>query len=299
VEFDEPFASLFTQGMVCHETYKTEDGRWASPEELDWTGGNPVLADGGTPVTVGPVEKMSKSKRNTVDPEAIIAAYGADVARWFMLSDSPPERDVEWTQAGVDGAWRFVQKIWRAVSEPLDSLPPAGTAVPGDLDGEALAFRKTVHKTIAAVTEDIERFRFNRAVARLYELTNAVSAFAPSADGPAARAALREGLETLVRLVNPMMPHLSEEAWERLGHAALLADTAWPKADPGLLADDEIVLPVQINGKKRAELAVAADANEDAIKDAVLSLEPVARALDGKAPRKIIVVPRRIVNVVV
>ena len=299
VGFDEPFARLFTQGMVCHETYKTPDGRWASPEELEWRDGAPVRAEDGAAITVGPVEKMSKSKRNTVDPEAIIAAYGADVARWFMLSDTPPERDIEWTQSGVDGAWRFVQKIWRAVAEPLDGLPEAGTPLPADLGAGASDLRKTVHKSIAAVTEDIERFRFNRAVARLYELTNAVAAFKPAPGNAGDAAAMREALEALVRLANPMMPHLTEEAWERLGHKTLLADTPWPEAEAALLEESVIVLPVQVNGKKRGEVAVPADAGEDAVRAAALALEPVGRALDGKEPRKVIVVPGRIVNVVV
>ncbi len=290
----EPFKALFTQGMVTHETYQSEDGKWLSPDEVERTG-NGATANG-KPVTVGPIIKMSKSKRNTVDPEAIIAGYGADCARWFMLSDSPPERDVEWTEAGVEGAARHIQRVWRLTEEALDRLPAHGAPAP-DIDGAALDLRKVTHKTIKAATEDIAAFRFNKAVARLYELTNAVAGF--KGTGAAADWALREALETLAKLMAPMTPHLAEECWATLGCDGILADTAWPEAEDALTVDDLVTLPIQINGKRRAEIQVAADASKDDVEAIALAEPEVVKFLDGATPKKIIVVPGRIVNVVV
>ena len=293
----EPFEALFTQGMVCHETYRSADGRWLSPEEVGvGEEGRTVELATGAPVEVGPSIKMSKSKRNTVDPEAIIRAHGADVVRWFVLSDSPPERDVEWTAAGVAGADRHVQRVWRLFEEAREALPPPGAPAPADVSAEALALRRATHRAIRGVTADIEGFAFNKAIARLYELTNAV-AKAPS-EGAGAGFARREALEALARLTNPMTPHLAEALWAGLGHERMLALEPWPEADPGLVREDEITLPVQINGKKRAEITVPADADRAAIEAAALACDAVARATGGAAPRKVIVVPGRIVNVV-
>ncbi|HMA16668.1 MAG TPA: class I tRNA ligase family protein, partial [Kiloniellaceae bacterium] len=294
----EPFAGLFTQGMVCHETYRDAAGKWLFPDQVEKTAeGAARLVDGGAPVTIGRAEKMSKSKRNVVDPESIIATYGADTARWFMLSDSPPERDMEWTDAGIEGAWRFTQRLWRLVTESLDGLPATGAPLPGAFSDAALALRRTVHKTVAACGEDLEQFRFNRAVARIYELANAVSAFTPADAGD--RWALREALEQLVRLLGPMMPHLGEELWQQLGHAGYLVDEPWPVADPALVSDDQTVLAVQVNGKKRATISLPVDAADDDARAVALAEPAVQRALEGKAPRKMIVVRNRIVNVVV
>ncbi|MCI0430155.1 MAG: leucine--tRNA ligase, partial [Rhodospirillales bacterium] len=232
LDLDEPFAGLFTQGMVCHETYCDVEGRWLTPEEVRKDENGRLVDAAGRPVAIGRSEKMSKSKKNVVDPAGIIEAYGADTARWFMLSDSPPERDLEWTEAGVEGAYRFVQRLWRMVNDALPSLPGAGVAVPAGFGQEALALRRATHKTIAAFTDDLERFRFNRAVARIHELANAIGDFAPAE--PADQWALREALETVAILAQPMMPHLAEELWERLGHRTLLAEGAWPEADPVL-----------------------------------------------------------------
>jgi leucyl-tRNA synthetase len=291
----EPFAALFTQGMVCHETYRSADGRWLSPDEVEVGPAGVVERATGAPVAVGPSIKMSKSKKNVVDPERIIADYGADVARWFMLSDSPPERDVEWTAAGVEGAARHVQRVWRLLGQALPLLPAPGAPLGGE-EGAALSLRKITHRTIAGVTSDIEGFGFNKAVARLYEFLNAI-ARADAAD-PAVSPALREAFETLALLSAPMTPHLAEEIWAVLGRDGLAATAPWPAAEPALLRDDAIRLPVQVNGKKRAEIEVAADADAAAVEAAALADEGVARALAGKAPRKVIVVPGRIVNVV-
>ena len=283
---DEPFAGLFTQGMLCHETYKGQDGNWLFPEEVEKRAdGTAIRKSTGEAVTIGPSIKMSKSKKNVVAPEVIVDVYGADTIRWFMLSDTPPERDVEWTDEGAAGCWRFVQRIWRLVEDAAD-LPPPGTAPQG-----ASELRRAVHRAIAAVTDDVEHLRFNRAVAQIYTLAGAIDAKAAAADR-------REALETLVLLIAPMMPHLAESCWQALGHAELVADTPWPKADPALVKSDTVTIAVQVNGKRRGEITVAADAGEEAVKAAALKDEGVIRSLEGKAPKRIIVVPQRIVNIV-
>jgi leucyl-tRNA synthetase len=304
VGLDEPFAGLFTQGMVVHETYRAADGRWLSPAEVTITeedGARRAVATAdGTPVEIGPTEKMSKSRRNTVDPSEIIGTYGADTARWFMLSDSPPERDVIWTEAGVEGASRFVQRLWRLVQETAARGCPLDTPRPDHFGAQAAALRQSAHRALAQAEEDIERLRFNRCVARVYELSNELAALlqATAALPPDLGWAVRETTEILVLVVAPMMPHLAEECWRALGHDDLAAEQPWPAADPALLAADTITLPVQVNGKKRDELVVAADAGRDEIEAAVLKLDSVARAVGGKPVRKVIVVPQRIVNVV-
>jgi leucyl-tRNA synthetase len=281
---DEPFAGLFTQGMVQHESYKGADGRWLYPEEVDFA----VAADGtrsatvmgsAEPVTIGRVEAMSKSKRNTVDPGAIIAKYGADTARWFILSDNPPERDMEWTESGVAGAYRFTQRVFRIVEAALPSLPPAGTAP--EEAGKAL--RRATHRAIATVTEALETFAFNVAVARLYELANAIEA---AKDAPGG--AKREALEMLARLSSPMMPHLAEEVWSLLrpNDAALVAELPWPEADAALLVAESVTLAVQVLGKLRATIEVPVGAGEQAIFAAAEAEENVQRALAGKPIKK-------------
>jgi leucyl-tRNA synthetase len=301
---EEPFEGLFTQGMVVHETYKGPDG-WVTPAEVkveDFDGSRKAfLLSDGTPIEIGSIEKMSKSKKNVVDPDDIIGSYGADTARWFMLSDSPPERDVIWTEAGVEGAHRFVQRLWRLVSEAAPAL--AGVAPKAARDGEAAAISKAAHKTVKAVGEEIERLGFNKAVARIYELTNVLQS--PLADiaagkgAPEVMAAAREALDMLVVLIAPMMPHLAEECFAVLGGKGLAANRPWPAFDPALTVDSEIVMPVQVNGKKRGDLTIARDADQGAVERAALELDFVQKALEGKTPRKVIVVPQRIVNVVV
>jgi leucyl-tRNA synthetase len=312
----EPFAGLFTQGMVVHETYQRADGSWASPAEvrIEGEGANRKAYDiaTGDEVAVGPIEKMSKSKRNTVGPEEITQRYGADTARWFMLSDSPPERDVEWTDAGVGGAFRFVQRVWRLVAQVVDGAgsspvhggggPQSGgrgvsTAQPSEA---AVALRRAAHRALAGVEADIAALRFNVAIAKIYELVNVIAA--TSGDGGAKDAALagarREAVELLVHMMAPYMPHFAEEAWAALGHADLVAARPWPKADAMMLVEDTVTLPVQVNGKKRAELTIAATASQAEVERATLALDAVQRALEGATPRRIVVVPKRIVNVV-
>ena len=304
-EVSEPFEGLFTQGMVVHETYRLPSGAFVTPAEVrvEETDGarRAVLVADNTPVEIGSIEKMSKSKKNVVDPDDIIASYGADTARWFMLSDSPPERDVIWTEAGVEGAHRFVQRVWRLVGEAAPAL--SAVAPLAAREGEAAAISRDAHRQLKAIGEDLGRLHFNKAVARSYELANvlspAIAAISAGGADDATKAATREGLEFLIAMIAPMMPHLAEECWAALGGKGLAAERPWPAFDPALVVDDQLVLPVQVNGKKRGDVTVAADADQAAIEKAVLELDVVRVALDGKAPKKVIVVPKRIVNVVI
>jgi leucyl-tRNA synthetase len=300
----EPFKGLFTQGMVVHETYRAQDGSWVMPADVrvESEGGTrrAVHVATGEPVEIGSIEKMSKSKKNTVDPDDIIASFGADTARWFMLSDSPPDRDVIWTEEGAQGAARFVQRVWRLIGEIASEAAHANGA---EADGPiGTAVRKAAHKALAAVEDDVERLRFNRCVAHIYELANALQDLLGQArkgvSEPGLARAWREAGRILIQILAPMMPHLAEECWEALGCEGLAAEAPWPVADRALLVEDAITLPVQVNGKKRADVTVARDADQAQVESAVLALDAVQRALDGKPPRKIIVVPQRIVNVV-
>ena len=302
LDLDEPFAGLFTQGMVCHETYRDPAGNWLQPDEVKKAAdGQLVTVKSNAAVTVGRSEKMSKSKKNVIDPNSIIETYGADTARWFMLSDSPPDRDLEWTEAGVDGAWKFSHRLWRLVTERLSMLAPAGAPLPSGLGAAAQALRRSTHKTIAGVTDDIERFHFNKAVARIYEFVNVLGDFvaAPAAADPGNGWALREAFESLTRLIGPMMPHLAEELWQSLGRKQLVAETPWPVAEASLTVDHTVTVAVQVNGKLRATIELPRDAPEDVARTTALADEAVQRALAGKPVRKAIIVPNRIVNVVI
>ncbi|MDE0240683.1 MAG: leucine--tRNA ligase [bacterium] len=297
LDFDEPFTGLFTQGMVGHETYRLADGTYLEPREVVRDDDGGVRSrETGEVVTVGRSEKMSKSRKNVVDPESIIRDYGADTARWFMLSDSPPDRGLEWTDSGIAGAHRFVQRIARMTSETLNVLPPPGTPVAA-VEGDVLELRRVVHRTIAGITGDIEKFHFNRAVARIHELANAIADV--EAEQPGAPEALREALEMLARLIGPMMPHLAEEMWKRLGHDILIADTPWPEADPVLATTETVTIPVQVNGRLRARLDMPRDAANDNVESAALGEDNVRRAIGDRPIRKVIVVPNRVVNIVV
>jgi leucyl-tRNA synthetase len=295
--------------MVVHETYRKADGTLAMPSEvrIECSGDQrrAFLLGTNEEVNIGSIEKMSKSKRNTVDPDDIIATYGADVARWFMLSDSPPERDVIWTEEGVQGSGRFVQRLWRLIGEAAEIAVLAPASRPAEFGEAALAVRKAAHRALANVSEDIEKLRFNRCVAHIYECANALSAAIGEVGSnggvtPDFAWAMREAADILVLLFHPMMPHLAEECWAALGHAgsSLVAEQPWPKVEQALLIESTITLPVQVNGKKRADVTVARDATNSEIETAVLALDAVQRALNGKAPKKVIVVPQRIVNVV-
>jgi leucyl-tRNA synthetase len=239
---------------------------------------------------------MSKSKKNVVGLDTIVDTYGADTARLYLLSDSPPERDLEWTETGIEGIWRYVNRLWRMVSEPSVPLAAPGSPMASGLPPALDAARRATHKTIAAVTDDLDKFRFNRAVARIRELTNALEELPPSE--PGAPEVLREGLETLTRLLGPMMPHLAEEMWQTLGGQGLLADQPWPVADPQLTRDEQVTIAIQVNGKLRGTLELPRDADNLAVEEAAMALPQVLRWLEGRPPRKVIVVPNRIVNIV-
>jgi leucyl-tRNA synthetase len=279
LDIAEPFAGLFTQGMVTHETYQAGDGSWLSPDEVRKDGDDWIHIANGQAVTPGRIEKMSKSKRNTIDPEPILAKYGADAVRWFMLSDSPPERDLEWSEAGIEGASRFVQRVWRLATEI------------GAEGGTDEALRRKLHKVIAAVGAAIDGLQFNKAVAQLYELVTAIEKAAPSAD----RA---DAVGALIKLISPMAPHLAEEAWAALGNAGLVADADWPAYDPALLVDDRVTLAVQVNGKLRDTLTAPRGLPQAEAEALALASDKVQRQLAGASPRKVIVVPDRLVNIV-
>jgi leucyl-tRNA synthetase len=304
VSLDEPFAGMFTQGMVVHETYKKQDGTFASPAEINITGDgttrSATLLTDNSPVEIGSIEKMSKSKRNTVDPDDIIGTYGADTARWFMLSDSPPDRDVIWSEEGVKGASRFVQRLWRMVNEAAAHGNNAPSARPAAFSPEALAVRKAAHGALDKVSTGVEKLQFNVCLAYIREFANAFGeALArPGTPAPDMCWALNEAAVILVQLFAPMMPHLAEECWTVLGQTGLVSEATWPQVQADLLVEDQITLPVQVNGKKRGEVTVPREASNSEIEAAALALDAVKQVLDGKPPKKIIVVPQRIVNVV-
>ncbi|WP_097090543.1 leucine--tRNA ligase [Novosphingobium sp. Chol11] len=281
IGFAEPFTGLFTQGMVTHETYKSPEGAWLAPQDVARQGDKLVMVEGGAPVTVGRVEKMSKSKKNVVDPDDIIAQYGADAVRWFMLSDSPPERDLPWTESGIEGSWRFINRLWRLFDEADKAA-----------EGQDKALDRKLHQTIDGVAKDIEALSFNKAVAKIYELTNAVEKAKPSASRSAA-------IRALALLVAPMTPHLAEEAWADMGEDGLIADAAWPQVDPALLVEDEVTIACQVMGKLRDTITVPKGTAKEELERLALAAPNVARTLDGATPKKVIVVPDRLVNLVI
>ncbi len=307
LDLDEPFAGLFTQGMVVHETYQGGDGQWLAPSEvrveLDGDTRRAFLLDSDAPVEIGPTEKMSKSKRNTVDPDEIISTYGADTARWFMLSDSPPERDVIWTEAGVQGAFKQTQRLWRLTCEIERIVGPERPPPPAQYGDEAQRIRRIAHIALARIEDEIERLRFNVCIATIYELANelgaAVGAVSEAPVGDDLRAAFAEAGDILVHCFAPMMPHLAEECWEALGHKTFISQSPWPVADRSLLVAAEVTYVVQVNGKKRGELMIERDADPERVERAALALDAVVRAMDNKPRRRVIIVPHRIVNVVV
>ncbi len=293
----EPFAGLMTQGMVVHETYKDAAGSWLYPEDVGpGEGGSLVKLDDGSPVVRGRLEKMSKSKKNVIGLEQVVSAYGADTARLALLSDSPPDRDLEWSDSGIEGTWRYVNRLFRLVNEPVVPLPPIGTPVPANLSPAARKARTAIHKTIAQVTEQFEHIHCNKAVALVRELTNMLADLPGTGEGEAW--VLREGCETLVKLIGPMMPHLSDELWSMLGYDGLVIDAPWPKADDALTVADTVTIAVQVNGKLRATLEVARDGDPAELEAAALAEYTVKNAIGEATVRKVIIVPNKIVNVV-
>ncbi|MEP7350297.1 MAG: leucine--tRNA ligase [Sphingorhabdus sp.] len=280
IDVKEPFASLFTQGMVTHQTYQDADGKWLSPEEVKREGDIWTIIDSGAAATAGRIEKMSKSKKNVVDPDDIVDQYGADAVRWFMLSDSPPERDLEWSESGIEGCWRFVQRLWRLVGQTSDAA------------GKDEALNRKTHQAIAGVAADIDALAFNKAIAKIYDLANAIEKAPPSESRNAA-------IRNIILLSAPMVPHLAEQAWEALGGEGLIADAAWPEVDPALLVESEVTIAVQVKGKLRDTITVAKGLAQDDLQALALASQKVQHAIDGAEIRKVIVVPDRLVNIVI
>ena len=295
LNIDEPFDGLMTQGMVCHETYKDSTG-WLFPDQVTKNEvGDFVNTETNENVVLGRVEKMSKSKRNVVDPEAIIESYGADTARLFMLSDSPPERDLEWTEAGVDGAWRYLNKLWRSILEFNERPFPKTSEISTAKEGDEL--RRLIHKTIKAVTENIERWRYNSAVANIRELSNHLNDFEPENSNDAKVKLF--GYEVLLRLIEPMTPHIAEEIWQSLGKTDTLGARPWPQFDKSLVIDATISIAIQINGKLRGSIQIQRDATEEEVKALARDLPNIKKAIEEKEVRKVIVVPNKIINFVI
>ena len=284
LDFAEPFESLFTQGMVTHETYKHGDGSWLSPEEGEKNGADWMVIADGSAATTGRVEKMSKSKKNVVDPDPIIEQYGADAVRFFMLSDSPPERDLPWSEAGIEGSWRFMNRLWRlflSVADQKDAPQAADKAL-----------QRKLHQTIAGVADDVEALSFNKAVAKIFELVNLIEKSQPSRDRTAA-------IKALARIVAPMVPHIAEEAWALFGETDLIANAPWPEVDESLLVEDEVTIAIQVRGKLRDTLTAAKGSSKEHLEGLALASEKVQRSLDGAEVKKVIVVPDRLVNIVI
>ena len=285
----EPFEGLFTQGMVTHAVFTNEEGEYVLPADVIEDGNQLLHIDTKQIITRGDVIKMSKSKKNVVDPNDIIEGYGADVARWFVLSDSPPDRDVEWTEAGVIGAWRFANKVW-AIIEATEGADPLTIAE--NASGDTLALKRKAHQALDKITAGIEAFRFNTSVAQIYELTNALQKYKDNDD------AKLEALGILIRVIAPFMPHLAEECWSKLGGEGLAYHAPWPEVDKAMLVEDTVTLPIQVNGKRRSEMSVPKDMPKDEVEALALTDEAVKRTIDGQTIRKVIVVPGRIVNIV-
>lgn len=292
LDIEEPFASLLTQGMVCRETYKDKSGKWVFPDDVVKNDkGEPVHIKTGEPITIGRIEKMSKSKKNVVSPESIMERYGADTARFFMLSDSPPERDLEWSDAGIDGSSKYLNRVWKFVTDVISADASKAAEVSPETQEKV---RKSAHKTIAAVTDALEKFHLNRAVAKIRELTNLLMEFSPEQN----KKYFKDSVKVATQLVYPMVPHIAEELWEVMGHKTMLAENAWPVADPKFVTDDEVTVAVQVNGKLRGTILLPVNAEEEFAKSKALELDGVKSFVTGKEIKKIIVVRNKIINVV-
>ncbi len=291
LDVDEPFTNLLTQGMVCKETQRCEEHGWLYPEQVE--DGKCILCK--QPIVLGRTEKMSKSKKNVIDPNQLIEQYGADTARLFSLFAAPPEKDLEWNEQGVEGCYRFLNRVWRAVNDNLELITTAENS--SSVSGEAKELRRKIHQTIKKVTDDVDgSFHFNTAIAAVMELVNAIYAFKPKQQNPGV---VREALETTVALLNPFVPHICEELWLILGHQQGVESTGWPQLDESALLTSEISMVIQVNGKVRGKITVAVDATKDTIENSALSDSNVKRFIDGKQVRKVIVVPGRLINIVV
>jgi leucyl-tRNA synthetase len=298
LNISEPFLGLMTQGMVCHETYSDLSG-WLFPEEITKSESGQVINNNTREtVKVGRTEKMSKSRRNVVDPETIIQTYGADTARLFMLSDSPPERDLEWTESGVEGAWRYLNKLWRFALDPESGvLSTSSLTKPDQLTTNSKELEKIIHRSVKMVTESIEKWRFNSAVAQIRELSNSLSTFKKIS--PEDAWVVRSGFTVLLRLIEPITPHIAEELWSKLGNTGFLCDELWPQHDESLIIEEQVRIGVQINGKLRGSIEVPRDSSEETVRELALKLNNVEKQIKDKHIKKVILVPNRIINVVV
>ncbi len=297
---EEPFTNLLTQGMVCKEVYECPRDGYLFPEEVEGQGEKFLCRKCGRQVAVGRLEKMSKSKKNVVDPEYLIERYGADTARMFCLFAAPPEKDLDWSDQGVEGAFRFIHRVWRLFYdlEPrlrgMESLP-FGSSV----EGEQRALRQKTHKTIKKVTEDIERFHFNTAISAIMELVNEIygSKVKEYEDETSLRVT-REAIETVVRLLFPFVPHVAEELWEALGYQESIIKTPWPDYDPEAIKEEEVLIVIQVNGKLRDRITLPASFGEEEVKAWALKSERIRRLTEGKEIKRVILVPKRLVNIV-
>ena len=298
LDLEEPFKGLLTQGMVTHATYQDSNGAYLYPEEVTLhPGGKAIKTEDMTPVTIGRLEKMSKSKKNVIGLERMLEDYGADTIRLLLMSDSPPERDFEWSETGIIGAWRYLNRVWKMIQDPSPPLAPPGSPIPDEIGDGLKPIRRKIHKTILACAQDLERVALNKVIARARELTNALSTLPPHEIGAAS--VLREGLEVLIQILALFVPHFGEEAWERLGHSRSLSQTPWPKHHPDWVVDETVVIAVQINGKLRATLSLPSDSDREATLERVMADARVIQSLAQRSIKKTIVVPNRIVNLVI
>jgi leucyl-tRNA synthetase len=294
---DEPFKSLFTQGMVCHNTFQNESKAWVYPNDVEKKNSNYFQISTGEQVVMGEIESMSKSKKNVIDPESIIDTYGADSARWFMLSDSPPEKDINWTDSGIHGAWKICQKIWTIVKKNQQFLEEKAESNVPNYEGKNLVFMKTIHQNLHAITQSIEKFQMNVSIARVFEIVNAISKFEINNEKDGI--AVKEALLILIRVIEPMVPHLAEECWSLIGKGSSIANEPWPKVDAKYLENKEVTIVIQINGKRRGEVVVSKDASEIEVKKEMQNIKNISDALSEKNILKSIYVPNKILNIVV
>ncbi|MAR76512.1 MAG: leucine--tRNA ligase [Rhizobiales bacterium] len=301
LSLDEPFSGLFTQGMVTHETYKDSSGNWLFPEEVVFDGSNPVHIKTGDAVTVGPIESMSKSKKNIIDPQSIVETFGADTARWFILSDTPPERDIQWTDKGAEASSRFIQRIWKIVNDGMSIISGIDIDEPKEFTENSIKMRKITHKAIKDITDALENLRFNRAIAHIYELSNEMQSIInknKKLNDISELYSFRELLETYCQLFAPMAPHLAEECWKIIGCNDIISQREWPQLIEKYIQEDTVLIVVQVNGKKRGEIEVAKGLSKNEVEAAAMKIDNVSKSINSEI-RKIIYVPNRILNVVI
>ena len=295
-DIKEPFQSLFTQGMVCHNTYQNEEKTWVFPDDVEKKNNTFIQISTGQKVIEGPIESMSKSKKNVIDPQSIIQTYGADSARWFMLSDSPPEKDINWSESGINGSWKICQKIWSLVSKNKEYLQLKNKVSNPVFSPEATSLLRSVHQNLNAITQGIEKFQMNVAIARVFEMVNTISKFKVEKEND--NYAILESLKILIRVIEPLIPHLAEECWSYTDDEHSLSLMPWPNINEKYLETNNVIIVVQINGKRRGEVLMKKDATEDMVHEEIKKIKNIKDALNGKNILKSIYVPNRILNIV-